>query len=584
MYRTHSCAELRTPHAGKEVTLAGWVHTRRDHGGLIFLDLRDASGIVQVRFDPKSDAAAWEVANTVRSEFVLKVTGKVVDRPNEMRNPKLATGDIEVNGRTIEILNKAKTTPFPINQEGQVGEEVRLKYRYLDLRRPSVQHKLRFRGELVAYFRRFFIERGFTEIETPILGKSTPEGARDYLVPSRLHPGKFYALPQSPQQYKQLLMVGGFEKYFQIAPCFRDEDGRADRAPDQFYQLDLEMAFVEQEDILQLIEELCTSFVEEHTKKQILTKPWPRMRYDEAMEKYGTDRPDIRFGCTLHDVTALAQTSDFSVFKNAATVKGFAAPGAGKFSRKEMDELTIFVQSKGAKGLAWVKVKGKEFDSPIAKFFNANLQSEVIQSFAAQDGDAIFFVADEVDTAQTALGELRVHVAEKLQLADPKVLAFTYVVDFPLFEPKLVDGHCAPSHHMFTRPKEDNIALLDADPLKVRSWQHDLVLNGVEVAGGSLRIYQRDLQEKIFSLIGFDLGKAREEFRHMLEAFEFGAPPHGGIAAGIDRLLMILLDEANVREVVAFPKTGDNLDLTLGAPSAVDPKQLRDLRISIAKK
>lgn len=583
MYRTHQCGELRANDKGKEVQLAGWVNTRRDHGGIIFIDLRDQYGITQLRFDPKANTAAWETANTLRSEFVITVKGKVELRPKDMINKKLETGEIELNGQELTILNAAKTPPFEIDKETNVNEEVRLKYRYLDLRRPSIRKKLGLRAAFVAYVRKFLIERGFQEVETPILGKSTPEGARDYLVPSRLHPGKFYALPQSPQQYKQLLMVGGFDKYFQIAPCFRDEDARADRAPDQFYQIDLEMAFCDQEEILQLMEELYTTFIADHSPKKILATPWPRIAYHEAFETYGSDKPDLRFGMKLIDVTELAHQSDFSIFKQAELIKAICCPDAAKLSRKDFDDLTEFAKKQGAQGLAWAKIVKKEFDSPIAKFISAELKKKILSALDAQDGDAVFFVADEYLVVHEALGALRKKLGDQLKLADPNVLAFAYIVDFPLFEPRKEGGHFAPMHHMFTRPKEEDIPMLDTDPHKVKAWQHDMVLNGYEVAGGSLRIYTPGLQEKIFSLIGFDMKKAKEDFGHMLEAFSYGAPPHGGFAPGIDRFIMTLLDEPNIREVIAFPKTGDNRDVTLGAPSDVEAKQLKDIHISITK-
>ncbi len=584
MYRTQYCGELRKQHVGTTATLAGWVNTRRDHGGLIFLDVRDGTGITQVRVDPKTAKEAWTVADKVRSEYVLQVTGEVVARPTDMVNPKLPTGEIEINGTGLTILNPAKTPPFPIDKDSNVSEDVRLKHRYLDLRRKSVREKIEFRATMVSFIRAFLTSRGFLEIETPILGKSTPEGARDYLVPSRAHPGKFYALPQSPQQYKQLLMVAGFDKYFQIAPCFRDEDARADRAPDQFYQLDLEMAFVEQKDILALMEELFTSFIRKHLpSKKLLASPWPRLTYDEAMGKYGTDKPDIRFGLELQDVTALAQQSSFKVFTEAPLVKAMVYPKGGEFSRKAFDELTELAQKNGAKGLVWGKVKGGALESPIAKYLPADVQSKLLSSIGAREGDAVFFVADGPLTVHAALGALRAELGERGRLADPDTLAFCFVVDFPLFEPTKERGHFAPQHHMFTRPKDEDLPLLDTDPHKARSWQHDMVLNGVEVGGGSIRIHERPMQEKIFKLIGFDLEKARADFGHMLEAFEFGAPPHGGIAPGIDRLVMMFLNEPNVREVVAFPKTGDNRDLTLGAPSDVEPQQLKDLHLRLVK-
>ncbi len=581
MYRTHTCGELRTNHAGKNATLAGWVNTRRDHGGIIFMDLRDQYGITQVRFDPKANAEAWKVADTVRSEYVLSIAGTVEKRPKDMVNTKLPTGEIELVGSSVTVLNAAKTPPFAMDKESNVNEELRLKYRYLDLRRPWIRKKLQFRSALVRHIRNDLIERGFQEIETPILGKSTPEGARDYLVPSRLHPGTFYALPQSPQQYKQLLMVGGVDKYFQIAPCFRDEDARADRSPDQFYQLDLEMAFVEQPELLELMEGLFSSFVEKNTDKKLFAKPWPRLTYKEAMETCGSDKPDIRYDVKLTDVTDLVQQSGFSVMKSAELVKAICAPHGSELSRKEFDDLTEFAKKHGAQGLAWAKVKDDAFESPIAKYISEDLQKKILKKLDAKNGDALFFVADEWLVAHEVLGAVRSRLAERFSWADPNVLAFLFVVDFPLFEERKENGHFAPKHHMFTRPKEEDIPLLDTDPHKVLSWQHDMVLNGVEVGGGSLRIYTSELQEKIFELIGFDLKKARGEFGHMLEAFRFGAPPHGGFAPGIDRLVMMLLGEKSLREISAFPKTGDNKDLTLGAPSDVEPQQLKELHIKV---
>lgn len=582
MHRTHTCGELTAKHSGTKAMLAGWVHTRRDHGGLIFIDLRDQYGITQVRFDPKTGKSAWEQANALRSEYVIQVTGKVAKRPKAMVNAKLVTGEIELEGTSLTILNEAKTPPFPIDQDSNVAEEIRLKYRYLDLRRPAIRTKLQFRSDMVAFIRRYLIERGFQEVETPILGKSTPEGARDYLVPSRQHPGQFYALPQSPQQYKQLLMVGGFDKYFQIAPCFRDEDARADRAPDQFYQLDLEMAFVEQQEILDLLEGLFTEFAEKFSKKKILHTPWPRLTYKEAMETYGSDKPDLRFGMKITDVTVLAQQTAFSVFTSAPFVKGIACPQGATLSRKDFEDLTEFAKKQGAQGLAWAKVKDGLFDSSIAKFVDSELQKRMLGSLKAKDGDAVFFIADELLVVHETLGALRKKLGDRFQLADPHVLAFCYVIDFPLFEERLERGHFAPKHHMFTRPKEEDLPLLDSDPGKALSWQHDMVLNGAEVAGGSLRIHQADVQEKIFTLIGFDADHTAQ-FQHMLDALRSGAPPHGGFAPGIDRLVMMFLDEPNIREITAFPKTGDNRDLTLGAPSSVDPEQLRDVHIRIVK-
>jgi len=584
--RTHTCGELTTKTVGKTVTLTGWVNTRRDHGGLIFIDLRDYYGVTQLRVDPKSSETAWKVADGVRSEYVLQVTGEVTARPNNMVNPKLATGEVELDVQELVVLSKAKTPPFEIDKDGEVNEEIRFKHRYLDLRRRQTRDILAFRGSFIASLRRELIDRGFLEVETPILGKSTPEGARDYLVPSRVHPGEFYALPQSPQQYKQMLMVGGIDKYFQIAPCFRDEDGRADRAPDQFYQLDMEMAFVEQADILQTVEEVFTKTIKTLLPtKKFLTTPWPRLTYAEVMDKYGTDRPDLRYGMELVDVTTVVQQSDFEAMKKGTLVKGLTVSGFAKdASRSSMDALVESAKKLGAKGLAWAKVVDGKLDSQIAKFFPDGVQAELIKAMGAKNGDVVLFVADEPAVVHAVLGTLRVQLANELKLADPNLLAFAYVVDFPLFEPKLEDGHYAPSHHMFTRPKEEDLDKLESDPFSVRSWQHDLILNGFEVGGGSLRIYDPALQLTIFKMVGLDPEKAVLDFSHMLTAFGYGAPPHGGIAPGIDRLVMTLLGLDSVRETMAFPKTGDNRDLMMGAPSPVDPKQLKDLHIQTGKK
>lgn len=597
MLRTHTCGQLTGKDVGKEITLTGWVHRRRDHGGLIFIDLRDRYGITQLTFNPKKNQETWNIADNVRSEFVLQAKGTVQKRPDTMVNKKISTGEIEIEVTDLVIFNTAKTPPFEIAlKEGEdaeeqakgINEEVRMKYRYLDLRRDMIRKKIEMRSKVIQYMRTFMWGKGFQEIETPILTKSTPEGARDFLVPSRLHAGKFYALPQSPQQYKQMLMVAGFDKYFQIAPCFRDEDPRIDRSPDQFYQLDMEASFVEQKDILDLVEELFTGLCQELLpEKKILQKPWPRLTYADVMEKYGIDKPDLRFGCEMHDVSDLVQGCGFKVFTEAlekgGVVKAIAATGASDFSRATIDELTEAVKKYGAKGLAYIVFKDGQIKSPIAKFLGDEKIKAIAAACGAKDGDILFFGAGDKRMVRDSLAQLRLELGNRLGLRDPKVLAFAFVVDFPLFEEEMVNGHCAPMHHMFTLPKMEDMALLDTDPLTVRSLQHDFILNGVEVGGGSIRIHDRALQEKIFNMIGFTK-EQRTYFHHMLEAFEYGAPPHGGMAPGVDRFIMMLLNEENIREVMPFPKTGDVRELMMDSPSDVEEQQLKDVHIRIKDK
>ncbi|MBI2426377.1 MAG: aspartate--tRNA ligase [Candidatus Kerfeldbacteria bacterium] len=594
MLRTHTCGELTAKDEGKDVTVCGWVHRRRDHGGLIFIDLRDRYGLTQLTINPIKNKRAWKTADAVRSEYVLIARGTVVKRPATMVNKKLKTGAIEIEVSDVTILNAAKTPPFEIalkvgedavTQARNLNEEVRMKYRYLDLRREMIREKIEMRSRAIRFIREFMWKEGFQEIETPILTKSTPEGARDFLVPSRLHPGQFYALPQSPQQYKQLLMVAGFDKYFQIAPCFRDEDPRIDRSPDQFYQLDIEQSFAEQNDVLDLVERLFTSLVEKLTTKRILKKPWPRLTYDEAMEKYGVDKPDLRFGLEIQHVSDLVKDCHFQVFSDAVArggvVKAICAKGAAVFSRAQIDELTEFVKKSGAKGLAYLVVEKGGVKSPIAKFLGDELTKLLLKSVGAKAGDIVFFGAGDKRVVRDSLGALRNELGRRLGLKDPNLCAFAFVVDFPLFEEDKHDGHYAPMHHMFTRPKEEDVPLLETNPHMVKSYQHDMVLNGVEVGGGSIRIYDRTTQEKIFELIGFT-DEQRSYFHHMLEAFEYGAPPHGGIAPGVDRFLMVLMNEDNIREVMPFPKTGDVRELMMDSPSTVDEQQLKDVHICVS--
>ncbi len=586
MYKTHHCGDLRPAHVGQEVTLAGWVHRRRDHGGVTFLDVRDRSGVVQVVANPATSPQAHEAAVDARAEWVVQIGGRVRRRPEGMENPALATGEVEVEALRLRVLNPARTPPFPINEETPVEETVRLKYRYLDLRRARLQRNLELRHRVVKYIRDYLDARGFWEVETPILFKTTPEGARDYLVPSRVHPGHFYALPQSPQQLKQLLMVAGVERYFQIARCFRDEDLRGDRQP-EFTQLDLEMSFVEREDILRLIEDMFTGMVESLLPElRILAKPWPRLTYAEAMRRFGKDSPDLRFGLELQDLTDLAPGCGFKVFENAVAagghVRGLNAKGCAQFSRKDLDDLTAYAASFGARGLAYHAVTaGGEGRSSLAKFVAPGALEAMLGRMGAERGDLLLFVAGEPAVVFESLARLRTHLGDRLGLRDPKVLAFCWIIDFPFVTWNEAEKRWDPSHHLFTAPMPEDIPLLDTDPGRARGQQYDLVLNDVEVGGGSIRIHDRALQEKVFQLIGLDPQVARERFGHMLEAFEYGTPPHGGIAPGIDRICRILAGEPDIREVIAFPKNQAARDLMADAPSPVEPEQLAELHLRL---
>jgi aspartyl-tRNA synthetase len=584
MLKTHNCGELRVGDVGQAVTLAGWVHRYRSHGGVLFINLRDRSGNVQVTFDQEKAPDAFADADQARVEWVLQVEGTVQKRPPGTENLNQSTGEVEVVANSVAVLNPSRTPPFYIDREAGETEALRIKYRYLDLRRERMQGNMVLRHRVVKFIRDFLDERGFIEIETPILTKSTPEGARDYLVPSRTHPGRFFALPQSPQQLKQLLMVAGFERYFQIARCFRDEDLRGDRQP-EFTQLDLEMSFVEQEDILQLIEEMVTRIVEEISNKKLLFKPFPRLTYHEAMDRFGKDNPDLRFGMELVDISDLVADEGFGVFKSVVAtggqVKGLRAEGLGGYSRKQIDELTELVKAHGAKGLAWLVVQEEGVRSSFAKFLGDETVATIIKRLGGKPGDLLLFVADEPAIVAETLGRLRIELGDRLGLRNNDVLAFAWVLDWPLFERTEEEERWDPSHHLFTAPVPEDIPLLDTNPGAVRGLQHDLVCNNYEIGGGSIRIHQREIQEKVFELIGLDVEDAKQQFGHMLEAFEFGTPPHGGIAPGIDRFVMLLAGEPNIREVMAFPKTQTAADPMVGAPSPVAEEQLKDLHIRL---
>jgi aspartyl-tRNA synthetase len=580
--RTKYCGQVDISDIGKTVVLQGWAQTNRDHGGLIFIDLRDREGVVQVVIDPQKNPEAFKVAESVRSEFVLEVAGEVAARPAGTENPSMSTGRIEVHVDRLDVLNTSLTPPFPIQDGINTDEMVRMKYRYMDLRRPELQQRMFLRAKLIKMMRDYMEANGFIEVETPILIKSTPEGARDYLVPARLYPGQFYALPQSPQQLKQLLMVSGFDKYYQIAKCFRDEDPRADRQP-EFTQLDLEMSFVKQEDIFDLLDPLIEQIVEKLSAKKLAFKPLPRLTYDDVIARYGIDKPDLRFGMELFDITDIANKTEFRVFQTAEQVKGICAEGCADYSRGQIDELTESAKKLGAGGLVTIQLMADGTKSPIAKFLKDEEMQAIIQRAGAKTGDMIMIIADKPKRVADVLANLRNEMGSRLGLRDDSVLAFAWVTDFPLVEWNERESRWDSSHHPFTMPHEEDWEFLESDPARVRSQAYDLVCNGREVASGSIRIHRRDIQNRIFKLLNISDEDIQQRFHHLLEAFEYGAPPHGGIAPGIDRLVMLLTDEENIREVMAFPKTATGIDPMTEAPSSVDDTQLKELHIRIVE-
>ncbi|MFA6991703.1 MAG: aspartate--tRNA ligase [Candidatus Gracilibacteria bacterium] len=586
MYRNYTCGELTDKQEGKAVKLAGWVHRRRDHGGMIFIDLRDRYGLTQIVSDPVKYPEAHAEMNKARSEFVLQVEGTVRMRPKGQENPNLKTGKIEITTMKVEVLNPSETPPFEIDQDKEVNEEIRLKYRYLDLRKDKLKNNILMRHKVVKKIRDYFDKENFVEVETPILIKGTPEGSREYLVPSRLYPGTFYVLPQSPQQLKQLLMVAGFDRYFQIARCFRDEDQRGDRQP-EFTQLDLEMSFIHIEDIMAVNEKILIELTEEFVPdKKIMKKPFPVLTYEEAMNTYGSDKPDLRFGMEIKDITDIAAKSEFSVFKNVAAsggvVKALRVEGGGKFTRREMDEMEEVAKIYGAKGLANIVVEKDAYKSPIAKYFKDEQLKEIMKRCEAKAGDIVFFVADEFKTACESMGAVRKELGKKMNLIDENLYAWCWVKDFPMFEIDKETKSLSAVHHPFTAPKDKEQFI--KEPEKALALAYDVVLNGVEIGGGSIRIHDSDVQKKIFDLLGIKDEDAERRFGHMLRAFKYGAPPHGGIAWGIDRLVMIFAGEPNIREVIAFPKDQKAKDLMLSAPSEMPEEQIRELHIKVVKK
>jgi aspartyl-tRNA synthetase len=581
--RTHACGALRREHVTQGVVLMGWVHRRRDHGGLIFIDIRDREGMVQVVFNPQVAAEAHAQAGRLRGEYVIAVTGTVAERPTGTVNPNLLTGEVEVVATGLTILAEANPLPFALDDEEEASEALRLKYRYLDLRRPSVQRTLMTRHRVAKAIRDYMDAHGFLEIETPFLIRSTPEGARDYLVPSRVNPGQFYALPQSPQYFKQLLMISGFDRYFQIVRCFRDEDLRADRQP-EFTQVDIELSFPHMEELFALVEGMMVAAFKVGRGIEVPT-PFPRLTYQEAMDRFGRDAPDTRFGMELSDITTLVRDSEFGIFRQAIAsggqVKGLNAKGCAAYSRKELDDLADFVKPFRAKGLAWMKVTPEGVQSPLTRFFAEPTLQAITHKMAAEPGDLLLFVADASDVVADALGNLRLHVGERLGIIPRDTLNFVWVVDFPLLEYSAEDRRYVAKHHPFTAPCDEDVPHLQTDPARVRAKAYDLVLNGRELGGGSIRIHRRETQELMFQVLGLSKEEANEQFGFLMEALELGAPPHGGIALGLDRLIMLLTGAPSIRDTIAFPKTQRATCLMTNAPSHVDDKQLRELHLRV---